>query len=210
MLNLAAKVKVSFNEKALERPLRNAARGILKSYGAIVRKISRDFIKHKRNPNQSSAPLHSPYDHFGLRASIQFAADEHDVVIGPRYIRRGLQNVARIHEFGGNLTVKKVERPELLDKTEIGDVAPVTSAYVSKKDAIVKRDGIDRRTGYPIIWTKIRTKSQREESKRLYKRMVRDSHETVVAHYPPRPYMRPALMKALPTLPRVWKNAIKN
>lgn len=181
----------------------------LRRGGAYIRKIARDFVKHRKDPNIHSQPFHSPYDHFGLKKSIIFALDGTSAVIGPRYIRGGLSNVARIHEFGGKALVRDVD-PVLMDGVKRGYTAPVTSSYLKKKDVVVRRNGQgDPKTGRPIYWIKIRTESQAKHSTRLYKRMVRKDQRRVLKEYLPRPYMSPALDKAIPYLPLLWRNTVK-
>lgn len=196
-------------EKRLAKAVTSANKRCLRACGAYVRKIARDFVKHRSDPNKASLPLHSPYDHFGLKKSIIFGADEHAAYIGPRLIRDGLANVARLHEFGGVARVRDVD-PELWDGVEVGDVAPVTVTNKRKSDHVVRNDfRNDPKTDKKVVWIKIANKAQAKHSSRLYRRMAKAQDAWKQVTYPPRPYMAPALSKALPHLPAVWKNSIK-
>lgn len=208
--NLKLQGSVKHVTKRVQGAMDAGKRKVLRRMGAYVRKIARDFVKHKRNPNQSAAPLHSPYDHFGLKRSIEFGVDNDYAYIGPKYIKRGLANVARVHEFGGNVVANDVN-PELIDGVEPGQVAPVTSKYFNKKkDTLVRKEAhIDPKTKRNVFWIRIRTATQAKHSTRLYRRLNKAYPVKKLKHYPPRPYMRPALYKALPHLTPMWKNSIK-
>ena len=200
--------QIEFDQSRLEKKVQIAKNLVLRSCGAYVRKIARDFVKHKANPNKASEPGDSPYDHFGLKRSIQFALhDKNTVVIGPRLIRDGLANVARRHEFGGTAQVKKIDF-NLLSGVKVGDEAPVTASRLTNKDSVIKAGATDGKTGQRTYWIKIRTKRQAESSTRLYRRMAKDVTETETITYPPRPYMRPALNKSLPYLNRIMRNSL--
>lgn len=209
-MKFVAKLELHFNKVAKAEG--KARKRILKRCGAYVRKIARDFVKHRSNPDQYAPPLHSPFDHFGLKNSIIFDTDDKFAYIGPRYIKRGLANVARLHEFGGEAVVKDID-PELWNGVRIGQVAPVTEDHLRKrrhKDAIIRNDmQTDPKSGRKVVWIRIANKRQAKHATRLYHRLMAGSTATKLVKYPPRPYMAPALVKALPTLSSVWKNAIK-
>lgn len=196
-------------EKRLAKAVTSANKRCLRACGAYVRKIARDFVKHRSDPNKASEPLHSPYDHFGLKKSIIFGADEHAAYIGPKLIRDGLSNVARLHEFGGVARVRDID-PHLWNGVEVGDEAPVVETRKRKSDPVLRHDTrSDPKTGKKVVWIKIANKSQAEHSTRLYRRMAKAENAWKQVSYSPRPYMAPALSKALPHLPAVWKNSIK-
>jgi len=198
-----------FHERKLMKMAERANRRILARCGAYVRKIARDFVRHRKNPNVHSAPGHSPYDHYGLRQSIIWASDENAAYIGPRLIRGGMNNVARLHEFGGTVA-RRVIDPQLWQSVKPGDIAPVTENHMAQSDVPARSEGKrDPRTGRKVFWIRIRTKSQAEHAHRLYRRFALKNAKTEMVDYPPRPYMFPALEKSLPHLPRFWKNAIK-
>lgn len=209
-MKFLAKLQLHFNK--VEKAEKKCQPAILKRYGAYVRKIARDFIKHRSNPDKHSEALDSPFDHFGLKKSIIFATDTNFAYIGPRYIKRGLANVARLHEFGGESVVKDID-PELWNGVKPHMVAPITVKNLRKdqKNAIVRHDKMrDPKTGRKVVWVHIaNSKRQMEHSTRLYRRLMSKSTAKKLVKYPPRPYMMPALMKALPYLSVMWKNAIK-
>ena len=181
----------------------------LKRSAAYVQKIARDHVRHRSNPNIASPPLHSPFDHFGLKRSIVFGVMGNSAYIGPRYIKRGLANVARVHEFGGKLAVKAIDKM-VFNGAPHGATAPVLASQVSKLDVVVRKTDIrDRKTGGRIFWIKIRTPSQEKASPHIYRRNVSSLATVMLAHYPPRPYMAPAFRKSLPYIPSFWRNSIR-
>ena len=197
------------HERKIQKAVDKANQAVLRRCGAYVRKIARDFIRHKSNPERHSEPLHSPYDHFGLKQSVIFVVDGDAVYIGPRHIRGGLANVARLHEFGGEAVVKDIDM-ELWDGVKQGMVGPVTVRNLRRSDRVVRHDSrTDPKTGRKVVWVHIANRRQAEHSTRLYHRLMRNSTATRLVRYPPRPYMAPALMKALPNLSSMWKNSIK-
>lgn len=197
------------HERKIQKEVAKANQRVLKRCGAYIRKIARDFVRHRSDPEKHSEPLHSPYDHFGLKQSIIFATDENAVYIGPRHIRGGLTNVARLHEFGGEAVVKDIDM-ELWEGVKPGMVAPVTTRNLRKADRVVRHDSRpDPKTGRKVVWVRIANKRQAEHSTRLYHRLMTNSTATRLVRYAPRPYMAPALTKALPNLSSMWKNSIK-
>lgn len=207
MITLARAV---FHQKVVRQAVDKASMTYLRRAGAYVRKIARDFVKHRKNPDVHSLPYHSPYDHFGLKQSIIFGVEDKTALIGPRYIKGGLANVARLHEFGGKQLIDDFDH-KLWNEVRIGDEAPVTSAYIHKKDTIIRRnERSDPKTGRPVMWIKIRTKSQAEHSRRVYRRIAPLTQRKVLARYAPRPYMNPALEKSRQYLPQLWKNSVKS
>jgi hypothetical protein len=202
--------RFELHDKKVEKAFERAQHKVLRRCGAYVRKIARDFVKHRSDPNKHSEKLHSPYDHFGLKRSIIFDTDENAAYIGPRYIKRGLANVARLHEFGGQAIVKDID-PDLWHGVKIGSVAPVTLPNAAKKDKAIRHEArVDPKTGRKIVWIKIRTKRQAEHSTRLYHRFMAKNAGSILVRYAPRPYMVPALMKSLPHLSPMWKNSLRN
>jgi hypothetical protein len=204
--------------KTLQRVLARETPKTLNQAGDYVRRVARSLIRHRKNPNVSSAPGVAPHSHSntakanpGFKRTIVHAMDGRDtVLIGPQYVKGGLSNIARIHEFGGSQRVKDIP-PGLEDGVNIGDVAPVTINHVSKrKDQVIRQDTHnDPKTGRKVVWIKIRTKTQAAHSNRLYSRMSKKYGKKVTAYYPARPYMRPALGLSRPKLSRFWRATIK-
>jgi hypothetical protein len=194
---------------------KTAPRTLLQS-GKYIWGIARSLIKQRRNPDASSAPGTPVYSHqnnfsSGFKKTIVYALapDGRSIVVGPKAVSGGLTELARSHEFGGTRMVNKVD-PELYNGVRIGAVAPVTQQYIAKRDSVVSRDNRhDPRTGRSVSWIRIRTRSQAEHSTRLYKRMIRRYPQKVMAFYPARPFMRPALELGRPKLSGFWKNSVK-
>lgn len=172
--------------------------------GAYIRGIARRMVKHRSNPNISSKPGTPPNDHFGLRQSIIWASDAHEAVIGPRYIKGGQANAARIQEFGGEVQVKDID-PDKWAGFKVGQIGLVTADRAKSPNVVRKESGSDPKTGKDVVWIRIKSKKQAEHATRVYRRFMAANAKTVTAKYPARPYMLPALEKSLPHLPDLWK-----
>jgi hypothetical protein len=200
-------------ERDFEKRIRRSEVKTLSQAGAYVRKIAQSLIKHTSDPNKHSAPLHPPYDHYGLKHSIQFAVEGNTAYVGP-ILKKGssLENVARLHEFGG---VRKAgpENRVRAKAASIGSLAMVTENYVTRRDTVTGRTPQkDPKTGKNVVWIKVRTKKQAEHAGRLLARLGMNqvvNGEKGMVVYPPRPYMAPALQKATPYIGSVLANSIK-
>lgn len=216
MLNFGFNTKIVMT-KAVERAVAKAAPKNLKEAGRYVRGVTRSLIKQRRDPNKSSAPGRSPHSHAsgfnkGFKRTIASALnDKYSVVIGPKLVRTELSEISRVHEFGGTRRVRDVPE-DLRDGVHIGDVAPITVKYFSKKkDTIIKKDiHTDPRTGREVVWVRIRTKSQALHSQRLFNRMMRKYARKVNVYYPARPFMRPALRLSKSKLSKFWYYSVRS
>lgn len=211
-----AKVTIKMN-KSVERAIEKSAPKTLKEAGRYTWRIARSLIKHRSNPNKSSAKGTPPHSHKsstnkGFKKTIVYGMmpGGKSVLIGPMLVRGGLSNIARVHEFGGSQIVRE-QVPELTDGVNIGDKAPVSEKYISRrKDSIIRKDpNVDPRTGRTVYWIRIRTRTQQAHSNRLYRRMNRKYGKFVRANYPARPYMKPALDLSRPKLSSFWRNSVK-
>lgn len=213
-MNIQTSAKVKYT-RAVERAVERSAPQTLLQAGRYNWMIARGLIKQRKNPNKSSAPGTPPHSHRGntnpgFKKTIVYALapDRKSVVIGPKLVRAGLSNIARVHEFGGTQRVRDVD-PDLANGVTIGKIAPVTVYNRAKRDAIVKNDpNRDPKTGRRVVWIRIRTKSQAAHSNRLYRRMNRKYARYHIARYPARPYMRPSLELSKPKLAAFWRNSI--
>lgn len=202
--------------KSLQRAINRETPKTLLQAGRYTWGIARDLIKQRTNPDNSSSPGSPPHSHksafsAGFKKTIAYALtlDRKAVVIGPKLVRDGLSELARVHEFGGMREVNDID-PELWDGVEIGDTAPVTYRYVTSKDTVVRNDNRPDPRSYRVVkWIRIRTKGQAKHATRLYRRLVRKYPQKVMARYPARPYMRPALKLATPKLSAFWRNSVK-
>lgn len=213
MISAGVNVKMT---KGLQRAIQRSTPQTLKQAGRYVWGITRTIIKQRKNPDDASAPGTAPHSHrsgfnVGFKRTIAYALapDKKSVVVGPRLVREGLSNIARIHEFGGSKRVREAD-PDLMDGVAIGEVGPVAGNHLSRFDEVIRQDPHrDPRTGRKVVWIRIRTKSQAAHSSRLYRRMNKLYGRMVYATYPKRPYMRPALDLALPKLSKFWQNSVK-
>lgn len=202
--------------KSLQRAIERSTPQTLMQAGRYTWGIARSLIKQRSNPNKSSAPGAPPYSHkssfsAGFKKTIVYAMapDKKSVVIGPKLVRDGLSELARVHEFGGTRQVNDIDH-NLYDGVDIGETAPVTYRYITSKDTVVRSDPRpDPKTYRSVKWVRIRTKSQAKHATRLYRRLVRKYPQKVIARYPARPYMRPALELATPKLSAFWRQSVK-
>lgn len=183
-----SEVKVSTFNKSVEKAIKRSAPKTLKSAGAYVRAIARNSIKKRSNPNISSAPGTPPHHHSSFKNTILYAVNtaEQAVYIGPSLIRGGMENVGRIHEFGGVRHIK-AQRKEY----RIGGSGPIKGT--NRKDA---------------VYVKLRTALQVARAEQIAEKIYPWT-KGGVQRFPARPFMRPALMAGLPRLPKFWSNAIK-
>lgn len=205
--------------KAVERAVNRAAPKTLRQAGAYVRAVAKNSIRVRKNRNKASMPGTPPHGHpdsrgaKGFKKTIVFGvtANRRAVLIGPMYVKGGMSNVGRLHEFGGTRKVRSVDPEKFDNGIKIGDEGPVTMRhFVRSRDTVVRRDSHkDPATGRKVVWIRIRTKTQAEHSTRLYRRMARAYAEKVTAKYPARPFMGPALERSTPKLSAFWRNSVK-
>ena len=202
--------------KSLKRAIDRETPKTLLQAGRYTWGIARELIRQRANPDNSSAPGSPPHSHksainAGFKRTIAYALmpDKKSVIIGPKLVREGLSELARVHEFGGIREVRDIDS-ELYNGVKIGDTAPVTYVYISSKDSVVRNDSRpDPKTYRAVKWIRIRTKGQAKHATRLYRRLVRKYPQKIMARYPARPYMRPALKFATPKLSAFWRNSVK-
>lgn len=213
MFSFDAKIVMN---RAVQRAVQRATPKNLRETGRYLRGITRSLVKQRKDPNKSSAPGTAPHSHKnisnpGFKRTIAYGMDgQYSVVIGPKLVRQGLSDIARVHEFGGRKRVKAVPE-DLRDGVNIGDEAPVSVKYLTSKDVVLRNDPhTDPRTGRKVVWIRIRTKTQAQHSNRLFKRMNKKYGRYTSAYYPARPYMRPALMLGKPKLSRFWSYSVKS
>ena len=208
-------VKVTMT-RAVERAVNKARPKNLREAGAYVRKVVRASIKQRKDPNISSAPGTPPHSHRakanpGFKRTIASGMwDNKTVLVGPKLVRAGLSNIARVHEFGGVQVLRGLD-PKLDNGINIGDVAPVRGKFITRKDAVVSKDSRpDPRTGQKLFWIKIRTETQLLHAKRVYNRLKKKYGKNKRVYYPARPYMKPALMFSKRKLSSFWRSSVKS
>jgi len=211
------RAKTRMNTQAVKRA---AGRAAIKTYpqaGRMIYRIARNSIRRKKNPKAHSPPGKPPFTHTGaLKRSIRFAATDKDVVVGATLSEIGL--VANLHEFGG--TPKKKKRTSKYRnnwKLQIGGHGPIEIG----PPRMVKRR--NQRVLSRVYFAKLTTANMVAKSKAiaadaeamLIAERLEDEELTASIYgdnpkYPPRPFMGPALIKAQPYLPPLWRSSIKN
>ena len=127
--------------------------------------------------------------------------------------------VANLHEFGGTPKKKKPRTTKYRNnwRLQIGGHGPIEIGPLR----MVKRR--NQRVLSRVYFAKLNTARMVAKSKSiaadaeamLIAERLNDD-ETIAAiygnnpKYPPRPFMGPALIKAQPYLPQMWRNSIKN
>lgn len=215
---LSVKATAHLNKQILHKKVKQQEPQTLKSAGAYVRAVVRNSIKTRKNRNKNSAPGSPPFSHpdnkgmQGFKKTIVFGVDlaRRSVLVGPKKVVGGLNELARVHEFGGTRYQRVVDEKFMDNGVAVGDIAPLRGKFLTKKDVPVRRaEQKDPLTGDAVYWVKIRTRSQAEHASRLYRRMAKLLAEKTKVKYPARPFMRPGLKKSLPALSRFWVNAIQ-
>ncbi|MEG1926255.1 MAG: hypothetical protein RR415_10970 [Ruthenibacterium sp.] len=205
------KVKVDFESKSLKKAIKRKEPETLREAGSYVRSVAINSIKTRKNRNLASLPETQPYNHTGFKKTIIFKVEgTRSVVIGPRYIKRGLANTARLHEFGGTRRINALD-PKKWGGFNIGELGPMRIDRVTRNDAVLRTDShADPRTGCKVVWVKLRIKSQTTKANRLYRRMAKKYPTWKIAKYPKRPYMGPARDRSLPKLSKFWVNSVRS
>ena len=214
-------VRMNMNDKQIKRAVDKAMKPTLMGAGRYVMNIVRASIHQRRDPNKSAIPMHQPFAHAhagrkpnpGFKKTIVYAMEESGkaVLVGSQLVRPGMSVIAKSHEFGGTRTIKAAWESKIdPDQLNVGDIAPVRKKYVGRRDTVYRTDlDPDPKTGQRVYWIRLRTKSQVDHSKRVFKRMRKQYSKTVRANYPRRPFMLPGLIHATPKLTTFWQNAVK-
>lgn len=227
-------VKLNFDDRKIREAARNGSVQALRSAAAYIYKVARNSIRRRANPDKASLPGTPPYTHskgiVDFKKSIVFSVDEKNMtaLIGPVYIKGGLGNVARLHEFGGDKS-QTLENRKKLQRVEIGEYGPIrvksrneglALRSVQHRHAIGRNRWLtnDPLTGDPVVFVKIRTQTQADASTRLRNRLRYQSGGRrpysasmgiiTRSHYPARPFMGPALRKSQERIAPMWRNAI--
>jgi hypothetical protein len=189
-------VKLKDDTAKVAKAAKKATRKNLAQAGAYIRGIARKGIK--LSP-EKSAPGKPPHSRKGrLKDAIIFVvnAAEESVVIGPTFSNVG--KIGQTHEFGGEEPPKKkntVRKPNW--KLEVGGHGPI------------------RVEGTDSHYAKLKTAAQVQRAEEVAKDVMVIAEQrakavsTKTRHYPPRPFMVPALEIAKERLPRLWANSVK-
>lgn len=222
-------IRLNFNDKQIRKAVEKEMKPTLMGAGRYVMNIVRASIHQRKDPNKSADPLHQPFAHAntgkktksgkppkpnkGFKKTIVYALEEGGkaVLVGSQLVRPGMSVIAKSHEFGGSRQIRAAWEKDIdPDQLAIGDIAPVRRKYVTSRDVVLRTDrDSDPKTGQRVYWIRLRTKSQVDHSKRVFKRMRKRYSKSVMAHYPKRPFMRPGLIHATPKLATFWQNAVK-
>jgi hypothetical protein len=184
---LAAEGQVFFDKLKIEDPMEAKRLRAMSKFGAFVR--TRAQRSMRRRKGGQSEPGKPPFAHSGeLRELLFFSYEQASdtVVVGPILFgrRKNRQTVPRVHEMGGALVIDKP--PDL--KEFLSKLAPADRwrAY-----------GKAKALGVPM---------------RSYVRRFMPGGaklEPTQAHYPKRPYMKPALDAELPKFAEQFQGRLR-
>lgn len=220
MSGITFKTSLKMDEKAVRKAMRKSAPTSLTRAGAYVRAVAKNSLKRRKDPDKHSPAGSPPFDHGGgnhamtsLRNSVLFSLEssKRSVVVGPTYIKGGLGNVARLHEFGGSKTIKAMNMKDYNRVFKVGDRGPIASRHFNPtEDSSIRKTNVkDPLSGNPVCYVRLRTATLAKHATRLNKRLCRAYAKTKIVNYKARPFMGPALEKSRPQLSKFWANAIK-
>lgn len=179
--------KLFFNSERVKRAFDKRTRQKLRHIGGLIRKIARGSIRRVPDREKHAPPGHPPYSHIPADAGFQgikhilYGADieRRSVIIGPVGRRRFGSTVPEILEFGGSIKRRRI-------RFKIGQKGPIAVR------------------GGKLVYVTLRTAAQVQRAQQLAERKW-----PLRARIAPRPFMGPALTKALPSLPKCWANSVR-
>lgn len=197
-------VKVKDDTAKVAKRAKRAYPATLSSAGAYVRGIAKQSISRKaKKPNPPGKTPNSPTGH--LRTAIAFSVirEEKAVVIGPTYTEIGM--IGRTHEFGGTEKPKTPPAARQNWRIEIGGYGPI------------------RMDGETAVVGRLNTAAQVERARELAPAAMEAAEvrymdalmaywttgRSKIRHYPARPFMGPALLRAKERLPKMWADSVK-
>ncbi|MCX5685686.1 MAG: hypothetical protein NT049_18670 [Planctomycetota bacterium] len=154
----------------------------------------------------AGSPPNAIQPHPWIRKFLYFALDpaRMSVVIGPVRLGTGV-NVPALHEFGGTRPLKAARRrPRIIGgsgEIRIGGRVGMTTRAVLNCHGWVQH----------VTYAKLRTPAQVARANQLNKELFgpQGGASTYVGHYPPRPFMGPALAAAQPGLSKFWATSVR-
>lgn len=179
-----------FDREAVRAAVRPARRKYLNWSGALIRKIARNSMRSRKrgtaSPRGTPPNAHSGGHGALLRKLLYYAYDQaaRSVVVGPIAFNPG-DSVPAAHEFGSS----RARRNGLRTIRRLGGFGEI--------------DITNRRK--PVV-VHLKTQAMVDRANRLNETLYGPLR---LPGLPPRPYMRPALAKAAPKLPRIWQNSVK-
>lgn len=194
-----------------------ATRHYLASSGALVQTIAQRSMRYRSPRSLSYAPAGSPpkavRNHPWIRQWTLFGLDEarRSVVVGPVRLPgvRAQLTVPALQEYGGTAVLRNPRRRRR--PLRVGDVAVIRLAGRGGRGTVRVAPGrmgkvvTGARAGVPVVFARLRTGAQVERAEGLEEALW--GPRVYRATYAARPYMIPALLRAAPTLPRIWAEA---
>jgi hypothetical protein len=190
---------------------RNARKPALARAGAYMRGIARRMVQFRRNKSLYAPAGGPPYTHtMALKDAIVFAVGENSVLIGPT--STGIGRIGHTHEFGGDEPAVAAREITANWRFVIGGHGPIDIRYGEviytryRTEAQVQR-------GLELIFTQPRLNAPQSlwsmpDNTPQGLSLWRITTAKKNRHYPPRPFMGPALLVAQEKLPSLWANSI--
>ena len=170
-----------FDRNELTNPIDRAIKSALSKFGAFTRQVARGSIRKGKKPSRPGTP---PRGHGAqlLKNFILFSYDQDakSVIIGPAKLNTHAPTPA-LMEYGGNFS-----RTRRRVQVQIGG----TVKGVKKSR---------QRGGAKFIWVDVGSRLDDGAG----------PLRTEQLHYPERPYMRPAFIKARKDLEKFWAKSVK-
>lgn len=192
---ISATVIVKANTAKVTKAAKAASIKNLRQAGAYIRGIAVRMVKVSPEKSKPGKPPHTRKGR--LKKAIVFFVNKADesVVVGPTFSNVG--KIGHTHEFGGEEPPKKTKVRKPNWKLQVGGHGPI------------------RVEGDDSHYAKLKTTGQVKRAERLAKDVMviaeqrAQSASTKTRHYPPRPFMGPALEIAKERLPKLWANSVK-
>jgi phage gpG-like protein len=202
-------VKVFVQNEAAQarREIMRRTREELKRAGAYVRGFARQSIGKGKlgKPSAPGSPPHSPKGL--LKKSVIFGVEQDSVVIGPSSGVFG--KLGASHEFGGVEPPKKAPRGGF--RLVIGGHGPLRVLGPSgSRDRRGRFLNQKTRIGVGRLMTDAQVEKAREIAATIPPSQGGTLGVGKARNYPKRPFMGPALTRALPKLPALWAKSVNN
>lgn len=214
MITYAVK-KWFFDAKVVRAMLDGKTREALNRAGALVRRIAQHSMAYRAGLDLHSPPGTPPLAHpktgAKLRRHLYYSYDPRarTVVVGP--VPLGIAaGVPAVHEFGySGMRVLRNRRRRRRKLGGVGEIRLVTKTKTVMADSPTGRDAVARQdTSTRAVYTRLWTPAQVRRSNELNEQLYGSWWTMKKVNYPARPYMRPALAAARPSLPRFWATSV--
>ncbi len=177
--------KMFLTTDAVKRAIPPASRKALSRAGGLLRKVAQRSMRYRKKASLAGQPPSAHRERGALLRKLLFFgwdSQAESVVVGPLGFGK---NGAALQEFGGRVRVKNPRRRF----RKIGDGGEIRiSAGVA-------------------VYTKLATQAQAHRANRLNRELY--GEDFIQVSVPRRPFMKPALDKVSPELPKFYKDMVR-